>query len=360
MLVVITRAERGGAQVHVRDLVLGLRERFDFSVVVGEEAFLVEELRAASVPVRVLPELVRELDPRRDRQALRALRACIREERPALVHTHSSKAGILGRLAARAEGVASLHTAHSWAFSDGVGAKRKAMAIPMEAAIAPLTSAFIVVSEADREIARRYHVARESQLHIVHNGVPDDPNRARPGAEGVPRIVMVARMAAPKDHVLLLEALSEIELPWVLELIGDGPDRSSLEALCATLGLQDRVVWAGRRGDVPERLAAAQLFALISRQEGFPLSILEAMRAGLPVLASRVGGIDESVQDGVTGRLVERGDREGLRQALLRLLADPGERARLGRAGRQAYEARFTLEHCLQGTARVYEQLGAA
>lgn len=353
----ITRAEPGGAQVHVRDVILGLIEEVDFHLGTGEEEFLTEELRSAGVPVTVLPSLQRAVAPRRDARALRDLRALIREVQPHLVHTHSSKAGLLGRLAARLEGRPVVHTAHSWAFSDGVGWKRKAFAVPIEAAAARITQRFIVVSEEDGSVGRRHGVARPEQLRVVHNGVVDGAPLADPVGSGVPVVIMVARMAPPKDQALLLEALAEVASPWELWLVGDGPEQAEHEARVAALGLGERVRFLGRRADVPELLAQAQVFVLASRQEGFPLSVLEAMRAGLPVVASDVGGTREAVEDGRTGRLVARGDREGMARALGDLLADPEARARAGAAGRAAYEAGFTARKMVAGTREVYAEL---
>ncbi len=356
VLTIITRGERGGAQVHVLDLVRGLRDAVDFEVVVGEEEFLPRELRAAGVPVTVMPELEREVSARNDVRAVRALRRKIRSMRPNLVHTHSTKAGLLGRLAAFAEGVPAVHTAHAWSFSDGLPLRRVASAVPIEALAGRITSRFIVVSEADREIALRYRVARAAQVRVIHNALPDHPGAAHPEADP-PTVVMVARLAAPKDPLLLLQALAAIDAPWRLRLVGDGPERPQVEAEIARLGLGGRVTMEGVRADVPDLLAASQVFTLVSRQEGFPISILEAMRAGLPVIASDVGGIRESVRDGVTGRLVPRGDRPALTAALAEALTRPERRRAWGAAGRATYLQRFTVADMLDRTRHVYEEL---
>jgi glycosyltransferase involved in cell wall biosynthesis len=356
VLVVITRGEAGGAQVHVLELVRGLMERVEIAVVVGDDGFLAGELRALGVAVRVLPELQREIDLRIDRRCVRALRAEIRSLRPHLVHTHSSKAGLLGRLAAWREGVPSIHTAHAWSFSDGLPWRRVAFAVPIEALAGRITRRFVVVSDADRRIALRYRVARPEQIRVVHNGVPDRPERADPGS-GPPVIAMVARMAAPKDHLLLIRALAGVREPFQLLLIGDGPDRPAIERCIEELGLGARVELAGVSDQVPRLLAGAWLAALISRQEGFPLAVLEAMRAGLPVIASDVGGVREAVEDGVTGLLVPRGDEEALRAALARLLADASLRRSMGQAGRRAYERRFTAARNVASTEAVYREL---
>ena len=142
---------------------------------------------------------------------------------------------------------------------------------------------------------------------------------------------MVARFGAQKDHPTLLRALAGLrDLPWQLDLVGEGPLLSQTRTLAASLGLEDRVHFLGQRMDVDRILANAQVGLLITNWEGFPLSILEAMRANLPVVASGVGGVSESVTDGVTGFVVPQGDVEVLRDRLRRLLSDPALRASLG------------------------------
>lgn len=357
VLVLITLGEPGGAQVHVRDLITGLAPRLTFALGMGAGDFLHDEVAALGVGVHRVAGLQRAVSKGPDRTALRALRALIRQTRPHLVHTHSTKAGLLGRIAARLEGVPCVHTAHAWSFSDGQPWRRVAMAVPLEAAVGRLTDRFIVVSGADREVALRYRVVTDAQVHIVHNGVVDSPLRAIPGQAATPTLTMVARMAHPKDHELLLRALAGVRRPFVLRLVGDGPDRPRLERRVAELGLTHRVEWLGVRRDVAALLADSQVFALISLQEGFPLAVLEAMRAGLPVVASRVGGIAEAVTHGETGFLVERGDELGLRRTLEGLFGDPALRASMGAAGRAAYAARFTVGHMLDRTAAVYRSI---
>lgn len=354
----ITRGERGGAQTHVLDLVRGLLEDIDFQVAVGESGFLVDELRALGVEVHVLEELQRAISPGQDLRACRSLRERVRAFRPHLIHTHSTKAGVLGRIAGRVEGVDVVHTAHSWSFSEGIPWKRRAMAIPVEAAAGRLTRCFIVVSDADRELGLRYRVARAEQLRVVHNGVEDlGPPSRNADASRPPVLVMVARMAEPKDHGLLLRALASLARDFRLCLVGDGPLRPQVEAAIQRAGLQDKVELVGESDAVAELLAASDVFVLVSKQEGFPISILEAMRAGLPVIASDVGGIREAVEHGKTGLLVQRGDESGLRDALDEVLDAPDLRAAMGAAGRRAYEERFTVAHMLRGTSEVYREL---
>jgi glycosyltransferase involved in cell wall biosynthesis len=167
---------------------------------------------------------------------------------------------------------------------------------------------------------------------------------------------MVARFEEPKDHRTLFQALARLRhMAWQLDLIGDGPLLGEAESQAAALGISDRVRFWGSRRDVAERLADSQVFLLLSEREGFPLSILEAMRAGLPVVASAVGGIPEAVEDGVTGFLIPARDPETLRDRVERLLADPALRRRLGADGRKRYEREFTLNHSFSKTLAVYK-----
>ncbi len=139
--------------------------------------------------------------------------------------------------------------------------------------------------------------------------------------------------------------------------MGDGPRQAAVERRARELGLADRVPFRGHRDDVARRLARAQLFVLASRWEGFPRSILEAMRAGLPVVATDVGGVSESVAHGETGRLVPPGRPGELAGALEGLLASPDLRRSMGRAGRARYEERFTFDRMFEETLRVYEEV---
>jgi glycosyltransferase involved in cell wall biosynthesis len=189
--------------------------------------------------------------------------------------------------------------------------------------------------------------------------MPDIAPELRTTPEGSPvRLVMVARFETQKDHGTLLHALAGLRgRAWQLDLIGDGPDRAQIAALAQDLGIADRVHFLGARNDVAEHLARSQVFLLISRWEGFPRSILEAMRAGLPVVASDVGGVSESVAEFETGFLVPSGDVGALQSRLELLLEFPTLRRRLGRAGRARYEAQFTFDHMFERTASMYGEL---
>lgn len=356
----ITRTDEiGGAQMHVFELARCLLARgVRVTVLGGGEGTFAEMLRRAGIPYQNIPQLVRPIRPGTDWRCFWKLRAVLKQLRPDLVTVHSSKAGWLGRLAARSLKLPVIFTVHGWAFTEGVPPVRRALYALAERMAAPFADRIITVSEYDRQLALRHHIASAARLVTVHNGIPDiaPSQRARPGEGERVRLVMVARFSPPKDQALLIRALAGLPtLPWELELIGDGPLRVANERLVHQLQLNDRIRFLGERRDVAERLSKAHIFVLVSNYEGLPLSILEGMRAGLPVVASDVGGVHEAVSHEETGLLFPRGDVEALRSVLRRLIEQPELRARLGCAGRRRYEQAFTLDHMVTRTWAVYE-----
>lgn len=358
----ITRGDSiGGAQIHVRDLARRLSaDGVAVHVATGAAGPLTETLAADGIPVTIVPGLLREIHPVRDAQAIAALRGAMRGFAPDLVSTHSSKAGIAGRIAARWAGAPSLFTAHGWAFTEGVPEPRRRIYRTMEQGAAPLSARIVCVSAHDRRLGVACGI-RGDRLVTIRNGMPDIPEslRARPGrgtgGAGL-RLVMTARFDRQKDHRTMLLALREVEGARI-DFVGDGPDQRAVADLAETLGVADRVSFLGRRSDVAEILAGAQAFVLSSHWEGFPRSTLEAMRAGLPTVVSDVGGAAEAVTEGGTGFIVPRGDVGALALALRRLSADPALRDRLGTAARARYEAEFTFERMYAETIRVYEEV---
>ncbi|MGA4642855.1 glycosyltransferase family 4 protein [Limisphaera sp. 4302-co] len=354
---VITRTEAGGAQVHLRDLARGFRGLLDIQVLAGGDdgpGWLRSELAELGIPLILLPPLTQPIRPLHDLRALFICRRVLRSLKPDLLHCHSSKAGLIGRLAAKSLGIPSVFTAHGFAFTPGTPLARRWLALGFEWIGGWVGDGIITVSEYDKRLALRHGVAHGAPVWTVHNGVPDVSVRACPAREP-PVIVMVGRFSRPKDQRLLVEALTALrELSWECWFVGEGPTEGACRTYVEQRRLEGKVRFLGTRRDVPDVLAKCQIFVLASNWEGLPLSVLEAMRAGLPVVASDVGGTREAIADGETGFLVPRGDAVALRDRLLQLIQNPSLRLQMGRAGRARYERFFTVDRMLQRTWEVY------
>lgn len=356
----ITRSDAiGGAHIHVRDLSHRMMQRgHDVTVMVGGEGPFTEQLADRGVPYISIASMVRAIQPRKDLAAVFELTRRLRAFAPNLISTHSAKAGWIGRSIGRVLGVPTLFTAHGWSFTEGRPPMQRRFYIGLERLTARLATKIITVSDYDRRLALTHRIASAAKIVCVHNGVHDVDAalRAAPRADGAPtRFVTVARFEEPKDHLSLIRALSTLPRgSWTLTILGEGPLMPQSRALAAELGVTEAIAFLGLRKDVPEQLAAADVFVLVSNWEGFPRSILEAMRAGLPVVSSDVGGVSESVEDGVTGFLVPRGDVAKLGARLAQLNHSFALRREMGERGRQRYEERFTFEGMLENTLGVY------
>jgi len=357
VLYLITRAERGGAQVHVLDLIRGFRDQFNIEVAAGEDGFFLEKACQFGATCHVVPGLVQPIDALNDLRALREIVALLRKRRPDVVHAHTSKAGILGRLGAWICGIPSIFTAHAWSFTEGTSLKRKLLGVPFERLAAMSGGPIINVSNANRRLALQYRIASEARLVTIHNGVPDTEFNCPIARPSPPTIIMVARFAPPKEQAMLLEVCARIKVPFRLQFAGAGPAHAEVQRRAQQLGITGRVEFLGDCSDVPERLREASIFALATNWEGFPLSILEAMRAALPIVASDVGGVGEAVTHGENGFLAERGDWGAFQQGLERLLIDEALRIRMARKSRSLFKERFTEEQMLRKTFNLYRDV---
>ena len=358
---VVTRGDDiGGAQVHVRDLATAMHQAgHDVSVIAGGAGPLSVQLAKRGVPFCSVPALSRELHPWRDLRAFLQLKKVLARLKPDLVSTHSSKAGWLGRLAARAIGIPVLFTAHGWAFTVGVSKRARRVYALAERLAAPLADRIITVSEYDLTLALDERIAPSGKITRIHNGVHDCTVDLPPSTAAVGvRIVMIGRFSAQKDHTSLLHTLARLrQLNWTLDLVGTGPLQAQVTALAGSLGIGSRVRFLGARNGVCEVLREADIYALISNWEGFPRSTLEAMSVGLPVVASDVGGVSEAVREAETGFLVPRRNHELLTERLEALITRVDLRRSLGAGGRRRYQEQFRFELMFERTVAVYHEM---
>lgn len=355
---IITRADAvGGASIHVRDMARAMREQgHEATVLVGGSGHVTGQLEAAGVPFESLRWLRRQVNPLRDLLALAEVVRALRRLQPDIVSTHTAKAGSIGRAACRLLRIPAIYTPHGWPAGERMPRLARAVFGIVERMMARWCEAIVCVCDYEKRLALEKGIAEAEKLVVVHNGVRDVSGklRARPELSPV-RICSVARFDDPKDHRTLLEALALLrEQPWELDLVGDGPGEDETRRLAREMGLADRVKFHGYLEDPSGSLAQSQVFVLPSRSEAFPRSILEALRAGLPVVASDVGGVSEAIANGVTGLLVPAGNPQALASALGSLLESASLRQSMGDAAREAYERSFRLEVMTNRTLTVY------
>jgi glycosyltransferase involved in cell wall biosynthesis len=356
----------GGVVQQVRWLSMGLHERgWQVEVAAPPSCSALPALEAAGIPVHRMP-LARSPAARDVRDA-RALRALADRRGYGLVHAHSSKAGALARIALGGSRPV-LYTPHCFAFaSRDFRAPLRLGYRLVEQLLVPRSAAIVAVSQWEAELARRSLRGARSRVEAIPNGVPStgsSPPAAPDLAEfaaGAPLALFASKLRPQKDPLALVRAAGELrergELPGRVAIVGDGELEESVRGEIAARALEGEVRWFPFRGDPGPYLAAADLFVVPSRWESLPIAALEAMAAGLAVLASDVGGVPEIVEDGVTGRLVPAGDGEALAAAMRDLLADRSARERMGAAGRRVVTERFGLDAMIERTELLYERV---
>jgi glycosyltransferase involved in cell wall biosynthesis len=363
LLYVITLAEVGGAQSYVRDLLPAVNGPFDVTVAAHGEGPLRTVAEEAGIRFIPLRHVRRKLSPGRDLLGLIELTRLFRTLRPDIVHLNSSKVGVLGRVAARLASVpVCVFTVHGWAFraSDGFAAHVYRM---LDRATRPLATAIVCVSETERSVGLAAHTCTDRRTVVIPNAVslPKAPalgTRVRPARV---RLISVGRLAEQKDFATLVSALALVPRGSVeLQILGEGRERSAIEEQIHRLGLDAVIELAGDVEDVPERLASADIFVLSSRYEGMPIAVLEAMAAGLPVVATDLGGLREMITAEGTQLLVPPGDPRALADSIARLVSDPALRDRLGSANRARVEDRFSLPRWREDHLALYDALLAA
>ena len=357
---VITKGEAGGAQTHVLVLCQSLADRACFVAAIGgagARTALGESLSALGVPVHDLPRLSNSLRPWHLVAALRALLRLIWKHQPDLIHAHSGAAGVVARIAGLMSHTPVVYTVHGFGFKPEAPMAQRSAAWLAEWALGRCTSHMICVSEHERQLARRLPIPTK-RVSVIANAVADTPYRADPGGPRL-RIAMVARAARPKRPELLLQALALLrdrlgrEVP--ASLIGGGPNLEAQRTLAQQLNLRE-VDFPGDVHDVPRRLAQHTIFVLMSDHEGLPISVIEAMRAGLAIVATDLPGMRELVCPDQHALLVPN-QSGALADALADLAASAPLRARLGLAARRRYERLFNPACMAEEVLTVYDQL---
>lgn len=372
---VITRLNIGGPAQHVILLTSGLSEQFETLLVAGREETgegnMLDLARAKGIQPFLIPELGREIRPLHDTVAFVKLYRLFQQWRPHLVHTHTAKAGALGRLAARAARVpVVVHTFHGHIFDGYFPPWEGRLFLAIERLLAKCTTRIIALSEGQRRELLQRKIGDEAQLAVLPLGLKLDPFLTAPAKNGQLRrelglpeerlIGIVGRLVPIKGHETFLQAARLVaeRLPSCRFLmVGDGPERPRLERRAKVLGLSSKVLFLGWRRDLDRIYADLDLCVLSSYNEGTPVSLLEAMAAGVPVVATRVGGVKDLITHEETGLLVRPGDAQALAEAILMIFNDPEGARRMAKAGRERVYPFYDVKSLISRMEQFYREL---
>lgn len=374
----IARLNVGGPAIHVVLLTAGLDpERFETVLVSGvegpDEGDMHHLAKDKGVTPVIVPNLGRELHPWRDLATLWSVYRLLRREKPDIVHTHTAKAGTVGRIAAWLAGVPIvIHTFHGHVLHGYFGRFKTGFFRAIERFLARRCHKIIAVSERVRQDLLKYGVGDEDkvvriplglELEAFRHPAPDarDSLRREWGLpDGAFAVGMIARMVPIKRHEDLFRAI-----PAVLEkhpdtwfiIVGDGERRQELETLAQELGITHRLVFTGFRDDRPDVYSALDLVALTSGNEGLPVAVIEALSSGKPVVATRVGGVPELIEDGVSGFIAEPYDVESISQAFLRALESPERTRGMGLNAQDLTIQRYSIARLIDDLQHLYLDL---
>ncbi len=337
----------------------------------GPEGSLIEETQNRGIDLTIMPELVREISPANDLKAIVKLRKMMIDGRYDVVHTHSSKAGVLGRIAAKLAGVPIIvHTVHGWSYHEHMSPRKKNLYVMLEKIGYRNGHAMITVSPKDIDKGLAEGIGRREDYTVIRSGIeldrfgqPTVPRDEMRQSLGIPAeavvIGSVTRLSEQKDPVTLIDALAQAHQArpdiWSV-IVGDGLLRPEVEAKIASYGLSDRILLTGLRRDVPELMATFDIFVLASLWEGLPRVLPQAMATSLPIVCTRADGSAEAVIDGETGYLLPPQQPALIAEKLIELVDDAEKRKQMGAAGK-ARVPLFGAKKMVQDIDLLYQSL---
>ncbi|MGA2854680.1 MAG: glycosyltransferase family 4 protein [Verrucomicrobiota bacterium] len=379
---IITRLVVGGAQENTVATVLGLRQKSGVEVnllsgpTTGPEGTLESEVSTIPGLLEIIPELVRPVHPLKDFLALRKLEKILREQNPDIVHTHSGKAGVLGRLAARRAGVpVVIHTVHGPSFGNFQNAAANFIFRAAEKYAANATTHFVVVAEAMKNQYLAAGIGQPGQYAKIFSGFPlepfltakNDPELRRKLGIAPDDFVIgkIARLFKLKGHDDLFAVAPELvrQNPKIkFLLVGDGEWRGRFENLAKTLGLEKNIIFTGLvpPAEVSRCVGIMDALVHLSLREGLPRALPQALAAAKPVVACDCDGAREVCLDGETGFLIHPGDLTGLKNRLLQLAGNAALREKFGRSGQNFVRENFAVEKMVDAIYNLYLKLAAA
>jgi len=347
------------------------RKKYDVEFACAPGGPLVNEVVKQEIKYHPIKHLVQRISIIQDLLALAELTWLMKKQRYDIIHTHNSKAGFIGRLAGKIAGVRIIvHNIHGFAFHEFEKPPRRKLFIHLERFAAKFTDKLITVSEPLREWGLKLAIGNPEKYVTIYSGIDLEKfdvnidikeKKLRLGIEPEDKVIgVVSKLWEGKGHECILQAARDVidQVPDVkFVFVGEGYLRKKLESLARKLDLSDHVIFTGFRTDIPEITATFDIALLASFFEGLGRVLLEAMALGKPVIASRVGGIVDVVDDGKTGILVSPGNSASLAEAMIRLLRNDGLRIRMGNAGRARIDAKFSAKTMINQIQMVYNEL---
>jgi len=361
-----------GSGIHALITMQELKNKgYDVEFACAPGGALVDEVIKSNITFRPIRHFVQEINIFSDVMALSELVLLMRGQRYDIVHTHNSKAGFIGRLAAKISGVPIIiHTIHGFAFHEYERPPRRILFVFLERVAARFADKLITVSTPLKDWGLKLKIGEEKQYAVIPDGIEmerfevktDSQKQRQELGIGPDDLVvgMVAKLWEGKGHCTLIDAAPQIiqEVPNVKFIfVGDGYLRQDLEKLALAKGMNDYIIFAGFRNDIPEITGIFDIAILASFFEGLGRVLLEAMVLRKPVVATNVGGIPEVVQDGLNGFLVPPGDSQALAKAIIRLLKDKELRQKMGEEARKKIDERFSAEKMVDEIEKVYNEL---
>jgi len=371
LLYVITKLELGGAQKQLLTLIRHLdKKRFHLFLFTAKDGLLLPEaLSINGLTIKKSICLERPINPLKDLLALIEIYWFIKRNNIEIVHTHSSKAGILGRLAARLAKVKIIiHTVHGWSFNDYQPRAERLFFIWLERLSARFSDKLVVASNYDRQKGLDNHIGKENKYSLIRYSIDytefnikDQNIREELGIN--PNDLVVGMIAcfkpqkSPQNFIRLAFLVKKFSTHIKFLLVGDGILRRKIEKLIEKLNLKNYVILTGWRRDIPRILSAIDVFVLTSLWEGLPITVLEAMASSKPVISTHTGGVSEVIVEGKSGFLVTPRDINRMSERLAVLIKDENLRRQIGQNARAGLDSNFTLTNMISKTENLYEEL---
>ena len=376
---IITKLELGGAQKVVLYTAQHLdKAKFESFIISGKGGILDKEASEKS-KLLLINSLVREVSPFKDLETLYEIYRILKREKPDIVHTHSSKAGILGRIAAKLAGVKTIiHTIHGYGFNETQSWYVKYLYVYIEKFCAFITDKLIAVSKEDIKKGLHYKIAEESKFTLIRAGIDTEfyknytldinfkksviaGDAANPGAIQKPFLITTIGPFKPqknlKDFIKSAEIVFQKTDNAYFIIVGDGEQRKELEELVSRLNLKDKVIFLGWRKDIADILYASDIFVMTSLWEGLPCTILEAMCCSKPIIANAVDGVKEIIEENKTGFKIKPYDFQCTAEKILYLLQNESVIAEMGKAAKISISKEFDINYAVKQQEELYTAL---